>query len=328
VFGTAVLPNGFAAPTGIGVEGDANATTGTPTGVMGVTEGTLVTPAMSGVHGVANTGTGVLGESTSGVGVLGETSTGQAGVYGVATATTGTPTGVVGVIENATVNPEMSGVHGVANTGKGILGESTSGVGVLGHATASTGGAIGMLGQSDSSGGLGIWGAATAAGGISILGGAADDGAIPIVARANSPTQSAHLQEWQNSSASALSVIDASGRLGVGTSTPQTTLQVNGGVSVAVKTVTSAYTMTTSDFTILANAAGGALKITLPPPATTSGMLVHVKKVDTTTNVVTVAGAGTDKIEGAASKSLAKKFASYTLIADGASNWYIISNAT
>jgi len=42
--------------------------------------------------------------------------------------------------------------------------------------------------------------------------------------------------------------INSAGQVGIGTIGPKTTLQVNGGVSVAVKTVTSAYTMTTSDF--------------------------------------------------------------------------------
>jgi len=55
---------------------------------------------------------------------------------------------------------------------------------------------------------------------------------------------------------------------------------------------------------------------------------VHVKKVDTSTNIVTVAAAGTDKIEGATSKLLSKQYSSLTLVADGTSNWYLISNAT
>ena len=122
-------------------------------------------------------------------------------------------------------------------------------------------------------------------------------------------------------------VMTNTGMLGVGTATPQTTLQVNGGVSVAVKTVTSAYTMLTSDFGILANASAGAFTVTLPA-ASNTGMLVFIKKIDTSTNVVTVSRAGTDTIEGATAEKLATKNKSFTLIAGGSGVWYIQSTAT
>lgn len=187
-----------------------------------------------------------------------------------------------------------------------------------------------ILGQGWNVGVQGVGGSPgeVGASGIGVLAVAGADEAIALVVQAYSGTNIANLQEWQSNSG-AVTVVDHAGNLGVGTGTSalKTTLQVNGGVSAKISTQTGNYTMTTSDFAILANATSAALKITLPP-ASTGGMLVHVKKVDASTNVVTVAGAGTDKIEGAASKSLSKRYTSLTLIADGTSNWYILSNAT
>jgi hypothetical protein len=114
--------------------------------------------------------------------------------------------------------------------------------------------------------------------------------------------------------------------LGVATASPQTTLQINGSLSAKIATKTASYSMTTSDFAILANAASGAITITLPS-AGTAGMLVHVKKIDTSANAVKVAGSGGNTIEGSTSKSLSKKYMSLTLIADGTSTWYELSSA-
>jgi hypothetical protein len=116
--------------------------------------------------------------------------------------------------------------------------------------------------------------------------------------------------------------------LGVGTTSPQTTLQVNGSMSARISTQSSNYTMTASDFAILANASNAAITITLPAASTAAGMMVHVKKIDGTLNLVNVAASGSDKIEGKSSDSLSKKYKSLTLISDGSATWYILSKAS
>lgn len=96
---------------------------------------------------------------------------------------------------------------------------------ISGFASASSGTTYGVNGQSDSTSGAGVRGLATANGGISVLGDSDNDRAIPVVARASS-TQTANLQEWQNHSGTALSAVDPSGRLGVGTASPAIMLHV------------------------------------------------------------------------------------------------------
>lgn len=77
----------------------------------------------------------------------------------------------------------------------------------------------------------------------------------------------------------------------------------------AVKTVTADYTATVSDHMLLVNASA-AVTITLPPMSTTqSGKGYIIKRIDSSTNTITVAASTTDSstnyIGGAASRRLA-----------------------
>jgi hypothetical protein len=118
-----------------------------------------------------------------------------------------------------------------------------------------------------------------------------------------------------------------SGNVGIGTSTPQTTLVVNGGLSVKVIRVISSYAMTTGDFGILADATAAALTITLPS-ARINGMMAFIKKIDASAHTVKISRAGTDTIEGATTVTLSGKNQSRTLVAGGNGVWYVLSNAT
>jgi len=233
VYGVATATTGFTigvyglvySPVGTGVEGLANATTGATTGVYGEAD----SPIGVGVEGYAAATTG------KSIGTYGQAlSPSGIGVYGTANATTGSTFGVYALAYSSS----GIGVEGVANatTGNttGVVGESdsSSGIGVYGIAPSSTGLTIGVHGQSNSSSGIGVYGAATASGGTALFGAAGDDGAIPVVARANSGNQSANLQEWQNSSGTALSVVNSSGWVGVGTATPEAPLTVVSPTSI------------------------------------------------------------------------------------------------
>jgi hypothetical protein len=124
--------------------------------------------------------------------------------------------------------------------------------------------------------------------------------------------------------------ITTGGKVGIGTVAPNTTLQVNGGISAKVVVPPgSSYTMSGSDFAVLAKATSGTFSLKLPA-ASNRGMIAFVKKIDSSTHAVSVTASGSDKIEGSSSKSLTKKYQSLTLIADGGSpgNWFILSNAT
>jgi len=142
-------------------------------------------------------------------------------VQGYSSATAGAADGVYG----QTDSPGGAGVEGYATATSGITAgmfgrsDSPSGSGISGLATATSGNALGVFGQSNSTGGIGVIGYATASGGRGVAGVAGNRGAIPIIAQ-GAVNQTADLQQWQDSSGSTLSLVDARGQLGVGTTSP------------------------------------------------------------------------------------------------------------
>lgn len=90
-------------------------------------------------------------------------------------------------------------------------------------------------------------------------------------------------------------------------------------VSGTVATKTTTYTAVNADI-ILADASGGAFTITLP--AASNRLVVVVKKIDNTGNLLTISpAAGT--IDGQSTHTLAQQYTSVTLTSDG-SNWFVI----
>ncbi|SFD06834.1 hypothetical protein SAMN05518672_101310 [Chitinophaga sp. CF118] len=105
------------------------------------------------------------------------------------------------------------------------------------------------------------------------------------------------------------------------------TLQVEGSVSMSIKSVTATYAITATDNTILANATGGAFTVTLPTPtAAINGRIYTIKKIGTggIDNPISVACAAS--IEGGVAGTDYMIYNDYTFITvqtDG-SAWYIV----
>lgn len=83
------------------------------------------------------------------------------------------------------------------------------------------------------------------------------------------------------------------------------------------------YTVTNTDTVVFADATGGNTTITLPAASGVSGYRFYIKRVDGSSNTVTVARTGSDTIDGATSLSLDIRYMSITVVSDG-SNWYIL----
>lgn len=76
---------------------------------------------------------------------------------------------------------------------------------------------------------------------------------------------------------------------------------------------------------ILADASSVSITITLPDPSKTRRHIT-VKKIDSSSNAITINPYDTETIEGSSSYSLSSQYQYVTLTSDG-SNWYIIANS-
>lgn len=107
-------------------------------------------------------------------------------------------------------------------------------------------------------------------------------------------------------------------------SSANSTVQVNGSLSLAIKTVTSAYTITGADNTILANTSSGAIVITLPSPGNITGRIYTIKKIGTggIDNSLTI-NPSSGTIDGGTSYVIYNDYTYVALQTDG-TNWYVI----
>lgn len=88
-----------------------------------------------------------------------------------------------------------------------------------------------------------------------------------------------------------------------------------------IRSVTASTTLGDGDRTILVDASGGAVTVTLPTANAFKGTEYRVKKIDASGNAVTIAAA--DTVDGAASIATTTQWASYTVQCNGAA-WFTL----
>jgi hypothetical protein len=108
------------------------------------------------------------------------------------------------------------------------------------------------------------------------------------------------------------------------TGNANSTVQIAGSLSMAIRTVTSNTTAAASDNTILANTTSASITVTLPDPANFAGRIYTIKKIGTgglDKELTITPAAGT--IDGGSSYKIYNDWTYVTLQTDG-TNWYII----
>ncbi len=105
------------------------------------------------------------------------------------------------------------------------------------------------------------------------------------------------------------------------TGSANSTLQVQGSVSMSIRTITASTTITNTDYTLLVDASGGAVTVTLPAPSTSiNGRTYVIKKIaGDLANDVIVNG----PIENGTSFSLYNDWTVLKVQTDG-NRWYVI----
>ena len=103
------------------------------------------------------------------------------------------------------------------------------------------------------------------------------------------------------------------------------TVQVAGSISMAIRAVSANTTIDATDNTVLVNTTSGALTISLPSASGISGRIYTIKKIGTggIDNQLTVSPAGGATIDGGSSYIIYNDYTYVTLQTDG-TNWYII----
>lgn len=96
-----------------------------------------------------------------------------------------------------------------------------------------------------------------------------------------------------------------------------------GKFKVEITSITDNYTANTINEFIAADATSGNITITLPDAATFKGYYLNIKKVDSSGNIVTIDGNGSETIDGTATKVISTQYDSVTILSNG-TGWYII----
>lgn len=90
----------------------------------------------------------------------------------------------------------------------------------------------------------------------------------------------------------------------------------------AIVTITGNTTLDDTHKVVLCDASGGGFTVTLPPAASHSGRIYHIVKIDTTGNVVTIDGNGSETINNQLTLEMSTFPISRSPQSD-ASNWWV-----
>lgn len=146
------------------------------------------------------------------------------------------------------------------------------------------------------------------------------DASVPLAVQANSATQSVNLTEWRNTAGTVLSSISKEGYVNIGSGTANSSLNVNGSVSMEVTAVTSTYTATANDYSILVNT-NSAVTINLPTASGIDGRIYVIKRLGSST--ITIDPFSFQTVDGAFTRLLSNQYNSVTVQAAGG-NWYVL----
>lgn len=133
-----------------------------------------------------------------------------------------------------------------------------------------------------------------------------------------------HLYDEQNSSN--VMVLEQGGKVGIGTTTPNSRLQVNGALATAITAITVNSTLNETHSVVLASTPGVSdVVITLPTAVGIAGRQYTIKKADAAAHTVVIDANGVETIDGTSVYNLTTQNKYVTIVSNGA-NWFVIAN--
>ena len=118
-------------------------------------------------------------------------------------------------------------------------------------------------------------------------------------------------------------IITNDGKVGIGTVSPNSKLEVNGSISTAISSVSGDVTLDEGDSVVLINASSNNRTVNLPTASGATGRKYTIKKIDSSSNSVIIEGYSSETIDLELNLNITSQFVSYDIISDG-SNWWVI----
>lgn len=118
-------------------------------------------------------------------------------------------------------------------------------------------------------------------------------------------------------------VIKGDGKVGIGTETPTSTLDINGSVSKSIVLISGTYTALDSDYTILATA---ATTLSLPDPTTVTGR-VYVIKHGSGSFDVDISSEGTSKLIDTHASITVSTSLGFVQVQSTGAHWFVIGGS-
>lgn len=122
-----------------------------------------------------------------------------------------------------------------------------------------------------------------------------------------------------------LLAVKTKAQIGIGTTSPNSTLDVRGSMSLNYRAFTSATSAATTD-NILVFTGTSATTLTLPDASTIAGRVYTVKSVSSNASVLTIATTSLQTIDGVSSWTISQTNKAIILLSNG-TNWYATSES-